>query len=307
MRNTVFWLVMILVGMIVRPTDLVASPIIDFKPEKSTRIIQNFYNIPLKYITTYDISPLLRTLCSECQWMVDHQSQTIGIVTTRSQWVKFRGAIRKMDQLPGMVVLTIDILEVTNTSNESYKQLLHQLSSPVVLKNPEHLNNDLQFLVNTGVAKTISSPKIVTKSGKEATIKVGDRIPITNITQSTTSTLQQINYVDSGIDVTIKPLVHASQRIDLGIALTYKLISGYVSSSSGGDIPMFASRATNVAIQVSSNSTVIFAGLLDQSNHITVESVPVLGDIPLLGHLFRFTKKRHRQTDLLFKIHVTVL
>ena len=94
--------------------------------------------------------------------------------------------------------------------------------------------------------------------------------------------------------------------MDLLVELDYKTVSGY-RSDQRMDMPIFASRSAKMSIQVSSNSTVVFAGLLDQSNHHVIEKVPILGDIPLIGRFFRQTIKKKRYTDLIYKITPTLL
>ena len=68
------------------------------------------------------------------------------------------------------------------------------------------------------------------------------------------------------------------------------------------NMPILSSRSVEAMVQVSPNQTIVIAGLLDQSQHESVEKVPFLGDLPWIGGLFQSHSQKQRSTDLLYKI-----
>ena len=66
-----------------------ASPIVGYVPESTQAVPHRFYSASLKHMATQDVMPLLRTLCSTCDWMVDHLYQRVGVVTSRKNWIHF--------------------------------------------------------------------------------------------------------------------------------------------------------------------------------------------------------------------------
>ena len=75
----------------------------------------------------------------------------------------------------------------------------------------------------------------------------------------------------------------------------------------GVDMPMLASRTSQLTIQVTQNATVVFAGLLDQSSHESIEKIPILGDIPWIGEVFQRSIRKEKVTDLIYKITPSLL
>ena len=111
--------------------------------------------------------------------------------------------------------------------------------------------------------------------------------------------------MNAGVSVKITPWVHQNQQINLAVEMEYKTVSGYRIEHQL-EMPIFASRKTNMSLQVSANATIVFAGLFDQSNHSTIEKVPLLGDIPIVGSLFQRSVIKKRSSDLIYKITPTL-
>ena len=282
------------------------SPIIDYQsiPEHSSE--DSFYIFYLKYSSVHSIIPLLPGVCSDCHWVVDHSLQRIGVNTSEQKWQKMKGQIRALDRKEPMIQLVIDVIEISDIKSEKYQHMLYQLAKPLIVSDKTPIQLDIEYMISSGNADVVSSPRIITRSGQSATISVGDQVPYTTITQHTTSTVKTVDYIDSGIELEVTPYAHYNKRIDLSIQLSYKTVSGYRIDEQS-EMPIIASRKTKLAVQIPSSSTVIFAGLLDQSNHKTIEKVPILGDLPIIGGLFSKVKSTKKSTDLIYKITATVI
>jgi type II secretory pathway component GspD/PulD (secretin) len=260
---------------------------------------EEFRYVYLKFIKTHDIVSLLPGICEDCRWVVSHSRQTVGVTASKKRWALYRRAIQRLDHPTPQVSLAIDIIEVSNIQSERYQQVLSQLSRPLVLDQP--LQSTIQMMVSSGNATIVSSPKLMGVSGQPIVLAVGERVPYTSSVQSNGYQSTQLNYIDSGVSLTLIPHVHYNSDIDLAIELSYDTISGY-RSEGGVDLPIIATRKSNVHIHIQNNQTVMFTGLLDTSNHVSIEKVPFLGDIPMIGGFFRRKITQKKTTDLIYKV-----
>ncbi len=160
-------------------------------------------------------------------------------------------------------------------------------------------NNNLNIL---------SSPHLLTQNNKEAEIIVAENIPfITSTSRDSTNLANVINTVerkDVGVTLRITPHIHESEFVSLDIyqeasALKQDALTIAQSSSVG---PTWTKRSTKTTVVVKSGDTVIIGGIIQDSVTKNVSKVPLLGDIPLLGYLFRYTSEQKKKTNLLIML-----
>ena len=267
---------MVFFWLIISGSSQAESPILGYEKEQRHQK-KYFYTMPLQHARTFEMLPILRSLCRECDWVIQHSQQQIGVYCNEKQWRMYRAAIRSMDKKDAMVGLSLDVIEFSNIQSERYQQLFSQLTSPIQID--DTIDGMIQMMVSSGNAKMVSSPRLIGRSGKKMTLNVGDRIPYQTVVQHSNGIQRNIQYIQSGIQVSIVPYVHKNQTIDLEIELTYNAVTGY-RNEAGAEMPIVASRTSKVDIQVTKNQTIIFSGLLDQSQHESVEKVPIIGDVP---------------------------
>ena len=278
------------------------SAILAYDPVKTS--LPEFYFVKLKYIKTHDILPLLRGICNNCDWVVSHSRQTVGLTAKQDDWKKFRKTIRRLDNPTPQVSLRIDIIEVGNLNSERYQQLFANLTEPIMLG--ENIESSLQLMISSGNAKIISSPKLVGVSGYPLVLNVGEKIPYISSVEANGYCSTQLNYIDTGVSLEITPFIHYRNDVDLSVKLNYSTINGY-RTEMGIDLPILASRLSQVDIQVAEGKTVVFTGLLDKSEHVSIEKVPILGNLPFIGFLFQRKVTQLKQTDLILKVTPVVI
>ena len=300
-KNRVFGLFVWMGMMMFWPSVVGGSAIIDYLGESTTvkASSQRLFMVSLRSISVPDITPMLRGICASCEWVLDRQSQRVGVVTTEKVWQNYRRAIRLIDKPIAMVAMAVDIIEVLDTKQERYQHLLAKLTQPIVLDGDTSIPLEFAGLVNSGNVHVVASPRIVSKSGSAASIYVGDHIPYINTVQHANSVAQNVAQIETGVTLTITPLVYAKKRIQLAIQLQYDTVSGYHPQQ---DVPIVASRKIDLTVHVHSGETLVFAGLMDHSQQKAVDKVPILGDLPILGVFFRRTKSTNKTVDLIYKI-----
>jgi len=159
----------------------------------------------------------------------------------------------------------------------------------------------LQALVNEGKARVLSAPRVATLDGNKATIILGQQVPIfTSVTVGgqlqTTVTYQAV-----GVQLETTPRVNGDQAITL--ALKPSVSSLGASQSSGGQTAFIINtRSADTQLSVQDGKTIVLGGLISRDERLTTIKVPVLGDVPILGELFKNTSTTITETELIFLI-----
>lgn len=139
-------------------------------------------------------------------------------------------------------------------------------------------------LIARGKARVLSQPKLVVKNGGEASFLVGGEIPIRTTTSTQSGgTQENVSFREYGISMTITPEIR-KEKID--ITLTVE-ISDIDASNAVGDNVAFTSRSAQTKLYLDNDQTIVLAGLIKQNRSETVNKVPLLGDIPIVGWIFR--------------------
>ncbi len=158
----------------------------------------------------------------------------------------------------------------------------------------------IQALENEGVLNILSTPNILTTDNKEAEISVGENVPFkASSTQSTFGTTESVERKDIGINLKIKPQVSEGDYIRMDI---YQEISA-VKSDKGQAVDLVTTkRSAKTSVVVKDNETIVIGGLIQDTEDTTVSKVPLLGDIPGLGWLFKTSTKTRKKTNLMIML-----
>lgn len=158
----------------------------------------------------------------------------------------------------------------------------------------------LQALETEGMLNILSTPNILTTDNKEAEINVGENVPFkSSSTQSTFGTTESVERKDIGINLKIKPQVSEGDYIRMDL---YQEISA-VKSDKGDAVDLVTTkRSAKTSVVVKDKETIVIGGLIQDTEDNNVQKVPLLGDIPGLGWLFKTTTKTRKKTNLLIML-----
>lgn len=164
---------------------------------------------------------------------------------------------------------------------------------------------------NSGV-NVLSTPHILTSNHQEAKIVVGENVPyvsqsrVTEFDPATPTAIRSFDFKDVGVELTVRPHVSTGGSVRLEIDASFsKLIEG--TTGLGSETPTTAQRKATTTISISSGSTVVIGGLMRDDKGTVEKKVPVLGDLPLVGVLFRSERELMQKTNLLLFITPHVL
>lgn len=167
-----------------------------------------------------------------------------------------------------------------------------------IFVNFDNFTAALQFMETEGLARTLAEPRLVTVSGKEASFLAGGEFPIPVPGPDGTVTIQ---FKEFGVGLSFTPVVMSDGRISLRVAPSVSNISG-TSVTSLGQFPLLDTRKLETNVELHDGQTLALAGLLQENLREQVRKVPVLGDIPILGALFRSSNYIQDKTDLLIAV-----
>jgi len=157
----------------------------------------------------------------------------------------------------------------------------------------------------------LSSPHLLTQNNKEAEIVVGENVPfITSQARDSTNLANVINTVerkDVGITLRITPHIHESEFVSMDIFQESSALkdTSLLQDTTVG--PTTTKRSAKTTVLVKSGDTVIIGGMMQETTLKSVSKVPLLGDIPLLGHLFKFTSNSKKKTNLIILLTPSII
>ncbi|MGY0650326.1 type II secretion system secretin GspD [Luteimonas sp. A537] len=163
--------------------------------------------------------------------------------------------------------------------------------------------------VNSDTASNLlSTPSILTLDNEEARILVGQEVPITTgevLGDSNSNPFRTTARQDVGIQLEVTPQINAGGGITLTLRQEVSSIAGPVSDDFAELV--LNKREVETRVLVDDGEIVALGGLLDQSDRNTVSKVPLLGDIPIVGHLFRHRSRSRDKTNLMVFIRPTIV
>ncbi len=161
----------------------------------------------------------------------------------------------------------------------------------------------IQALDSNNLLNVLSTPNILTSDNKEAEIFVGENIPFGG--QSVVSAgiqTQSTDRKDVGINLKIKPQISEGDYIRLDINQEISAVKDVITVGAGLTDRSTTKRSAKTSIVVKDNETIIIGGLIQDQESELVSKVPLLGDIPLLGWLFKTKSKAHNKTNLMIML-----
>ena len=170
-----------------------------------------------------------------------------------------------------------------------------------------NMNSNLTATFNAlqrdGRLDVLSRPYILTSDNQEATITIGQEVPFirNSRTTETGQTVNTIEYEDVGIILKVTPHVNPQGLVNLDVApeISTVLTDTTVPLSETVNAAVIAKRSAQTKVAIMNGQTIVIGGLMEDRITDGVRKVPGLGDIPLLGALFRHTTKKKVKTELL--------
>ncbi len=163
---------------------------------------------------------------------------------------------------------------------------------------------ELSALQAEGEGEIISTPRLITANQKEGRIEQGVEIPYQ---ESSSSGATTTSFKEAVLSLTVTPQVTPDDRVIMDLIVTKDSVGELVASATGGFVPSIDTRSIVTQVLVDDGETVVLGGIFETEERETVSKVPVLGDIPGLGYLFRSKVTSNNQAELLIFVTPKIL
>ena len=177
----------------------------------------------------------------------------------------------------------------------------------------QNFNAVLGAMSNQGDVDVLSSPSVVTMNNQVALLSVGTQEvffstqTIFNNQGGLAQTVTNAGTVTNGVILSVTPQISADGWVTMSIQPAISSLAGEAVSPNGDRFPIMDVRVTDNVIRVREGDTIFIGGLLEDVSRESVTKTPILGDIPILGALFKRKDRSTRKSDLVVMITPTVL
>lgn len=260
----------------------------------------------------------------------DDSRNALIVRATRPVHQQIRELLNELDSPPRQVLLEATIAEVTlnndlnlgtrwffQTGNWGFR--FSDLDNGGVTPNGSSFagvfaagSSDLAISALQSVTdvKVISAPTVMVLDNKEGILQIGDQVPVATQTTSSSDTpnapvLTQIDYRDTGVILRVKPRVGNGGRVILDIVQEVSDVTE--TRTSGIDSPTIRQRKIQTSVALGDGQTLALGGLVQESDRVTKSQTPGLGDVPVLGNLFKSKKNTKSRSELLILIRPRVV
>ncbi len=257
--------------------------------------------------------------------VTDEANNSLLIMAAPRDYKRILRVLERIDVMPNQVLLEATIAEVTlndelkyglrwffekgksnfsltdaasGLANVAFPGFSYFFSTPKV-------QVALNALASITDVKIVSSPSVMVLDNKKAVLQVGDQVPIA--TQSAVSVVDDkapivnsVSFKDTGVILSVKPRVNDSGRVLLEIEQEVSDVTQ--TTTSGIDSPTIQQRKIKTTVVVTDGNSLTLGGLIQNSNNKNKSQVPLAGDIPIIGNLFKQKTDTKKRTELLIII-----
>ena len=298
-----------------------ASKIKDLKDLK----VRSFH---LVYADAKQMMTLLKTLLKTKDIFVHEKTNSLIMRDTPEAIHLAEKLISDQDIADPEVMLEVEVLEITrarlrdlglqfptqlafsaippNSATSMTVSNLNQINSGTISVTTPTLT--LNAMLQDSDTNILSSPRLRVKNHEKAKIMVGERVPIitnsvTPVTGGTGSVVTgTVTYQDVGLKFDVEPDIHLDNEVTIKLGLEVSSLGQAVTTSSGSSVYIVGTRNTSTSLRLHDGETQILAGLVTDSDTSTVDKVPLLGQIPLLGHLFANDNANKTKTEIILSV-----
>jgi type IV pilus assembly protein PilQ len=176
--------------------------------------------------------------------------------------------------------------------------------SLAVLESDYLVDLELTALEAEGRGEIVSTPRVITANQKEARIEQGVEIPYQESASSGATTTQ---FKKAVLSLTVTPQITPDNNIIMDLLVSNDTVGDLVASATGGFVPSIDTRAVETQVLVSDGQTVVLGGIYETERRETITKVPVLGDIPGVGNLFKSRQNVSNKAELLIFVTPKIL
>lgn len=261
----------------------------------------------LRFLRPDDVVAKLKAIVPAGGFIADEPQNAVLVTGSRDVQEGARGAIAALDRPSPQVMFEVKVADVTPVNDASNFGLEfggldldgQPLPGALTYSFATHtlpVNLRLNALVSKGRAAILATPKLVTINNKEADLSIGETYPIVYSTSVFGG--QNVQYVDIGVHLRVTPTIGTDGSVTAELHPEYSELIGFTSSG----YPIVANRKIDSTLRVQTDETIVLGGLMRDTSSETVERVPGLSSIPIIGKLFENKRTSRERDEIVFLI-----
>jgi len=281
---------------------------------------QNRQNVPLGRDSQGRLVPV-QDMTNQITVIPDQNTNSIIVVTTPENAEMLRQILAQLDKIPEQVMIETMIVEATLGSSDKLG-VEWQLTTEKVFNDTgvtgtgaqgfgmDRAGQGFRYTLSGGALtafinalktdtkfNVLSTPKIFTSNNVTAEINISQRVPfvVSQRTDANGNITYNYDFEDVGIVLNVTPRITSGGYVTMEVSQTANDLQGFTDFNA----PIVNQRQAETTIAVKDGETVILGGIMRSTVTATTKKVPLLGDLPVLGNLFRSTDKEKSKTELM--------
>lgn len=249
-----------------------------------------------KVLESIDIAPIQVLIEAKLVDITEKNFENFGVTYTVDYKPLRGGLFNRSTKVQEELADTINMAGPSATLSGGQMKM-----TTITLKNASG-SVTLDALIQANKAHVLASPSITTLNGKEARIIIGERFPYKEKTQTTTGTIESTRFADIGTTLRVVPRVSPDGWITMAV---HPEVSSLTAALDAG--PRIATREADATIRVKDGETIVIGGLIRREDSRIRGKMPIIGDIPILGWLFKKASTDLSSTELVVFITPRIL
>jgi type II secretory pathway component GspD/PulD (secretin) len=260
--------------------------------------------IRLRYARVEEAVKQLHGVLPANSYVADDAQNAIILTGAANTVAIARSFLRAIDVERPQVSFEVRVADISLTKNSNIGTLFGSPTAGIGAAVTPFANTSIAIeatlngLIEEGRAKILARPRVVTQNNSEATLLVGESYPIVTLSSNGETSNQDVRYVDIGVKLRITPTIGSDGTIVADLNPEY---SELLSVTSNG-YPVIGTRKLSATVRVRNDQTIVLGGLLQETDSETVTKVPLLGNVPIFGEIFRNRTRRHERDEIVFLI-----
>ena len=294
-------------------------------PLTQGQIVQVFC---LDYVSALDVDKVVKGMLSPVGQSFINQSSPLESRRTSEQIVvqdlptyvqRVAEYIDQIDRPPRQVEVEAHVLQVTlkNDTNHgvNFKALVRIAKADVTwetvgLANPTaatasflrvagtDLNSLIEVLKTTTDAKTLASPKLTVVNGQDGKIQIGSKLGYKTLQTTQTSTLQNVQFLDTGVILKVTPIITQDGQVLLKV--NPSVSDGSVSADTG--LPNSNTTEVETKVLLADGEAIVLGGLIKEGDEEIISKFPYLGDVKYLGFFFKHRSLKRQRSEIIITL-----
>ena len=279
--------------------------------------------VMLKFLKAKNVASAVEKLVSPYGTVAtDEDTNTLIICGSREQVDRALSQVRRADQTPKQIMIDVVILDVVLDDdtemgvdwnltsimggvdeNQTYQHTLTSLASGATFNFfRSGIDITVKALQEHKDVEILSTPRIMVLSGQTATIKTVEEIPYQESSQTSEGgNLTSVEFKEAGITLEVSPIITDEGKIILNVKPSQSVKTGEFGQvgTQAASVPIVDKREVDTTLILEDGQTVVIGGLRKKHETMTLNAIPILGDFPVVGNLFRNDKTEIVNSELL--------